>query len=35
VRRRLYDSSVSQWRNYRNQLSSLEQQLRAAGFADD
>jgi tetratricopeptide (TPR) repeat protein len=35
VRSRLYDGSVSQWRNYGNQLSSLEQQLRAAGFADD
>ncbi len=35
VRRPLYDTSVSQWRNYRAQLSLLEQQLRSAGFGDD
>jgi tetratricopeptide (TPR) repeat protein len=35
VRSRLHDGSVSQWRNYRNQLSPLELQLRAAGFGDD
>src|SRR5215469_14420076 len=35
VRRPLYDTSVSQWRHYRNQLASLEKLLRAAGVADD
>jgi tetratricopeptide (TPR) repeat protein len=35
VRSPLHDGSVSEWRNYRNQLWSLEQHLRAAGFADD
>jgi tetratricopeptide (TPR) repeat protein len=35
VRRPLYDTSVSQWRNYRSQLSVLEQQLHIAGYADD
>ena len=35
VRRQLYDTSVSQWRNYRTQLLSLEQQLNAAGLYDD
>ena len=35
VRRRLYDTSVSQWRNYRTQLSSLERQLHAADIHDD
>jgi tetratricopeptide (TPR) repeat protein len=35
VRRPLHDEAVAQWRNYGNQLLSLEQQLRAAGFADD
>jgi hypothetical protein len=35
VRRPLYDTSVSQWRHYRNQLSALKEQLHAAGFDDD
>jgi len=35
VRRALYDTSVSQWRYYRNELSSLEQHLHAAGLDDD
>ncbi|HEV7612318.1 MAG TPA: sulfotransferase [Steroidobacteraceae bacterium] len=32
VRRRLYDTSVSQWRNYAAQLAQLDSQLRAAGI---
>jgi tetratricopeptide (TPR) repeat protein len=32
VRRALYDTSVSQWRHYRNQLSDLERHLDAAGL---
>lgn len=32
VRRRLYSSSVSQWRNYATQLAPLEEQLQAAGI---
>jgi tetratricopeptide (TPR) repeat protein len=35
IRSRLHADSVSQWRNYSNQLSPLGQQLRAAGYADD
>ena len=35
VRRRLYSTSVSQWRNYATQLASLRQQLKAAGFDED
>lgn len=35
VRRPLYDTSVSQWRHYRSQLASLEQQLRSAGIEYD
>jgi hypothetical protein len=32
VRRPIYDSSVSQWRNYEQQLASLRSQLSAAGI---
>jgi tetratricopeptide (TPR) repeat protein len=32
VRQRLYDTSISQWRNYAAQLAQLDSQLRAAGI---
>lgn len=35
VRRRLYDSSVSQWRSYAAPLAELNRQLRAAGIATE
>jgi tetratricopeptide (TPR) repeat protein len=35
VRSPLHPGSIAQWRNYRRQLSPLEQQLRALGLADD
>ena len=35
VRRPLYDTSISQWRHYRSQLTFLETQLRAAGITDE
>jgi len=35
VRRRLYDSSVSQWRHYAAELAGLNDQLRAAGICTD
>ena len=35
VRRRLYGTSVAQWRNYATQLSPLHEQLQAAGFHED
>jgi tetratricopeptide (TPR) repeat protein len=35
VRRRIYDSSVSQWRNYSAQLAELNRLLRAAGVRMD
>ena len=35
VRRPLYDTSTSQWRHYRRQLASLEEQLREAGVHED
>jgi len=35
VRRRLYSTSVSQWRNYATQLMPLRQQLKAAGYNED
>jgi Flp pilus assembly protein TadD len=35
VRRRLYNTSVSQWRNYATQLAPLREQLQAAGIDED
>lgn len=35
VRRRLYGTSVSQWRNYATQLAPLQAQLKAAGIHED
>lgn len=35
VRRKLYGSSLGQWRNYRRELSALERQLAAGGIALD
>jgi tetratricopeptide (TPR) repeat protein len=35
VRRRIYDSSVSQWRHYAAHLAGLEEQLHAAGIDTD
>jgi hypothetical protein len=35
VRRRIYDSSVSQWRHYAAQLAELQGVLRAAGVSMD
>jgi tetratricopeptide (TPR) repeat protein len=35
VRRRLYDSSVSQWRHYAAELAELSSLLRAAGMSND
>ena len=35
VRRRLYSTSVSQWRNYATQLAPLREQLKAGGIYDD
>lgn len=35
VRRRLYGTSVSQWRNYATQLAPLQEQLKAAGLHED
>jgi Tfp pilus assembly protein PilF len=35
VRRRLYSTSVSQWRNYATQLAPLHEQLKAAGINED
>jgi tetratricopeptide (TPR) repeat protein len=35
VRRRLYTTSISQWRNYTTQLAPLREQLKAAGIDED
>lgn len=35
VRRRLYSTSVAQWRNYATQLAPLQEQLQAAGIHED
>jgi hypothetical protein len=35
VRRRLYSTSVSQWRNYATQLAPLQEQLKVAGIHED
>jgi tetratricopeptide (TPR) repeat protein len=35
VRRRLYNTSVTQWRNYATQLAPLQEQLKAAGINED
>ena len=35
VRRPLYSTSISRWRNYSTQLSSLREQLKAAGINED
>lgn len=35
VRRRLYSTSVSQWRNYATQLAPLQEQLQAAGIHEE
>lgn len=35
VRRRLYSTSVSQWRNYATQLAPLREQLKAGGIDED
>ena len=35
ARRPLYETSISQWRHYRRQLASLEEQLQEAGIHED